>query len=102
MTPLPRISITYCTGCKWLLRAGWMAQELLSTFEKELGEVALVPGSGGVFEIRVGETLIWSRERDGGFPEIKELKSMVRDRIAPGRDLGHVDRAAQQSQQQQQ
>ena len=34
----PVIRITYCTQCQWLLRAGWMAQELLSTFGPELGE----------------------------------------------------------------
>jgi selenoprotein W-related protein len=75
-----------------MLRAAWMAQELLSTFEKEVGEVALVPGSGGVFEVRVDGERVWSRAADGGFPEIKQLKQLVRDRIAPGRDLGHVDR----------
>jgi len=43
MAPVkPRIVITYCTQCQWLLRAGWLAQELLSTFGVELGEVALV------------------------------------------------------------
>jgi selenoprotein W-related protein len=77
-----------------MLRAAWMAQELLSTFGAELGEVALVPGTGGVFEIRAGETLVWSREIDGGFPEIKVLKQRVRDVVAPGRDLGHADRPA--------
>jgi len=75
-----------------MLRAAWMAQEVLSTFEKEVGEVALVPGSGGLFEIRVEDELVWSRAADGGFPEIKQLKQLIRDRIAPGRDLGHVDR----------
>lgn len=88
----PRLEIVYCTQCRWLLRAGWMAQELLSTFSEELGEVALVPGAGGVFEIRIDDELIWSRAAQGGFPEIKTLKQLVRDRVAPGRDLGHVDR----------
>jgi len=88
----PAVTITYCTQCRWLLRATWMMQELLTTFESELGGVTLVPGSGGVFEIRAGETLVWSRAAEGRFPEIKELKQRVRDIIAPGRDLGHVDR----------
>lgn len=88
----PRIEIEYCTQCRWLLRAAWMAQELLVTFEQEIGEVALVPGAGGVFEIRVDGAPIWSRKSQGGFPEIKELKQLVRDRIAPGKDLGHLDR----------
>jgi selenoprotein W-related protein len=92
MARSPRIEFVYCTGCRWMLRAAWMAQEVLSTFEKEVGEVALVPGSGGVFEIRVEEELVWSRAVDGGFPEIKQLKQVIRDRIAPERDLGHADR----------
>ena len=86
------VSITYCTQCNWLLRSGWMAQELLSTFAEDLGGVTLIPGTGGIFEIRVDETLIWERKRDGGFPDVKQLKQMVRDRIDPDRDLGHIDR----------
>jgi selenoprotein W-related protein len=88
----PRIEIEYCTQCRWLLRAAWMAQELLTTFEVEIGEVALVPGEGGVFEIRANGATVWSRREQGRFPEIKELKQLVRDIVAPGRDLGHVDR----------
>src|SRR5678816_4220168 len=88
----PRVEIEYCTQCHWLLRAAWMAQELLTTFEAELGEVALCPGSGGVFEVRVDGDLIWSRADQGRFPDIKELKQLVRDRVAPGKGLGHSDR----------
>ena len=88
----PRIEIEYCTQCRWLLRAAWMAQELLTTFQGEIGEVVLMPGTGGVFEVRVEEDTIWSRSAQGRFPEIKELKQLVRDRIAPDRDLGHSDR----------
>lgn len=88
-----RIRITYCTQCRWLLRAAWMAQELLSTFGTDLEEVALVPGTGGVFTITGDGALLWDRARDGGFPDIKALKGRVRDAIDPGRDLGHLDRA---------
>jgi selenoprotein W-related protein len=88
-----RIEIEYCTGCHWLIRAAWVAQELLSTFESELDEVALIPGgTGGVFEIRLNDETVWSRKDKGRFPEIKELKQLIRDAVAPGRDLGHVDR----------
>ena len=88
----PRIEIEYCTQCHWMLRATWMAQELLATFGDEIGEVALVPGKGGVFEVRAIDELIWSRDAQGRLPDIKELKQLVRDRIAPGKDLGHSDR----------
>lgn len=69
-----------------------MAQELLSTFGQELGEVALIPGTGGVFRIAVDDELIWDRKEQGGFPEITVLKQLVRDRVSPERDLGHSDR----------
>ncbi len=87
-----RVTITYCTQCRWLLRAAWMAQELLSSFEDELAEVALRPGRGGVFDVAVDDQLVCSRAAEGRFPDIKELKQRVRDCVAPGRDLGHVDR----------
>ena len=87
----PRVEIQYCTQCRWLLRAAWMAQELLTTFENELGELALVPGTGGIFEVRVDGELIFSRNQEGRFPESKELKQLVRDRIAPDKLLGHSD-----------
>lgn len=90
-TTKPRIAITYCTQCRWLLRAAWMAQELLSTFGPDLGEVALRPGTGGIFEIRYEDRLIWERKADGGFPEAKVLKQRVRDLLDPERDLGHSD-----------
>lgn len=76
-----------------MLRSAWMAQELLSTFEQELGGVTLVPGSGGIFEVRLGDgTLLWSRAERGGFPDIKELKQVVRDAVAPDKPLGHSER----------
>lgn len=87
-----RVEIEYCTKCRWLLRAAWMAQELLSTFEAELGEVALLPGVGGTFDVRVNGETLWSRKERGRFPDAKELKQLVRDAVAPGKDLGHVDR----------
>ena len=89
--PRPVIRINYCTQCHWLLRAAWMAQELLSTFGDDIAEVTLVPGTGGVFEITLDGATIWERKRDGGFPEAKVLKQRVRDVVWPERDLGHSD-----------
>ncbi|MGF1640927.1 MAG: SelT/SelW/SelH family protein [Rhodospirillales bacterium] len=92
MTGMPRLEIHYCTQCRWLLRAAWMAQELLTTFEQDLGGVTLVPATGGVFEVRIDGESIWSRKREGRFPGLAELKQRVRDRVAPHRPLGHSDR----------
>jgi selenoprotein W-related protein len=91
VTHTPRIEIEYCTQCGWMLRAAWLAQELLSTFADEIGEIALIPGRGGIFEIRAAGEPIWSRHHEGRFPEAKEIKQRLRDRIAPEKHLGHSD-----------
>jgi selenoprotein W-related protein len=66
---------------------------LLTTFADEVGSVALTPdATGGVFEVRVEGEIVWSRKDQGRFPDIRELKQIVRDRIAPDRPLGHSDR----------
>ncbi|KJS08009.1 MAG: hypothetical protein VR73_07345 [Gammaproteobacteria bacterium BRH_c0] len=93
MTTKPKVTITYCPLCHWLPRSAWMAQELLYTFSEELAEVALQPSAtSGDFVIRVDAEVIWDRRLDGGFPDAKELKQRVRDRVAPDRGLGHTDR----------
>ena len=74
------------------MRAGWTAQELLTTFVDDLKEVSLVPGKGGVFEVRLDGETIWSRASEHRFPELPELKQLIRDRIDPDRPLGHSDR----------
>ena len=53
-----------------------------------------MPGTGGVFRVEIDGELLWDRTRDGGFPEIAPLKRLVRDRVAPGRSLGHTDSTA--------
>lgn len=102
---IPRVAITYCTQCKWSLRANYFSQELQSTFGTSLGEVAVIPATGGLFtvhltyrqgdgsgEAEVKEVLLWDRKAEGGFPETKVLKQLVRNCIEPGKDLGHSDK----------
>ena len=87
----PRITIEYCTQCNWMLRAAWLAQELLQTFAQDIGEVALIPGTGGTFVVVTDGQIVWERKADGGFPEAKVLKQRLRDHLWPDRDLGHAD-----------
>ena len=88
------VTITYCTQCQWLLRAAWLAQELLSPFADDLDKVSLQPGTGGVFRVTCDGVQLWERKADGGFPEAKVLKQRLRDLIDPARDLGHNDRSS--------
>jgi selenoprotein W-related protein len=89
----PSITIEYCPKCHWLLRAAYMAQELLTTFSDDLHSVTLKPSeTGGHYSISIDDVLVFDREKQGRFPEIKELKQLVRDSVAPGKDLGHTER----------
>lgn len=89
----PLISIEYCPRCGWMLRSAYMAQELLGTFTEQLKGVTLIPSeTSGTFIISINDQLIFDRKDAGRFPEIKELKKLVRDHIDPGMDLGHTDR----------
>ncbi|KAI9490905.1 Rdx family-domain-containing protein, partial [Zychaea mexicana] len=88
----PRVSIEYCTKCRWMLRAAWMGQELLTTFDTLIGELAIIPGAAAVFQVKVNDVIIWDRKEKGRFPEVKELKQLIRDIIAPDMSLGHSDR----------
>ncbi|WP_437563602.1 SelT/SelW/SelH family protein [Sorangium sp. So ce542] len=89
--PRPLVAIRYCPKCRWLTRAAWLAQELLITFPDEI-DVLLSPGSSGIFEVTLDGALLFSRASAERFPEPKELKQSIRDRIAPDRPLGHSDR----------
>jgi selenoprotein W-related protein len=89
----PKITIEYCPKCGWMMRAAWMAQEILTTFSEEVGEVGLRPSEiSGAYKIWINEELLFDRKREGHFPEIKELKQSIRDVIAPEKNLGHSDK----------
>ncbi|MEO5681035.1 MAG: SelT/SelW/SelH family protein [Chitinophagaceae bacterium] len=88
----PSITIEYCPRCGWLLRSAYMAQELLTTFAEDLKAVTLQPSEvSGNFHISINDKKIFDRKTYGGFPEIKELKQLVRDVVNPGKSLGHSD-----------
>ncbi|MBD1362253.1 SelT/SelW/SelH family protein [Mucilaginibacter sp. ZT4R22] len=90
----PTVIIEYCPKCNWLLRAAYMAQELLTTFSDELYGVTLQPSeTSGRYTIRVNDAEIFDRKQQGRFPEIKELKQLVRDTVSPGKNLGHSDKS---------
>ena len=93
MSDKPIVKIEYCRKCKWMIRAAWMAQECLSTFEDELGGVTISPGNtDAMFDISIDGELLWSRNAQGRMPGVKEFKRLIRDHVAPGRNLGHIDK----------
>src|SRR3982751_2425462 len=88
----PTVTIEYCPKCHWLLRAAYMAQEFLTTFDGDIRAITLIPSEiNGRYRIDVNDQTVFDRKVYGGFPEIKELKQMLRDIVAPGKNLGHTD-----------
>lgn len=89
----PTITIEYCPKCGWLLRAAYMAQEFLTTFLEDVESVTLKPsGTSGRYTISIDDKIVFDRKRHGGFPEIKELKQLIRDKVNPSKSLGHADK----------
>ncbi|EHQ29348.1 SelT/SelW/SelH family protein [Mucilaginibacter paludis] len=89
----PTIKIEYCPKCGWMLRAAYMAQELLTTFSDDVYGVLLQPSElSGTYQISVNDVVLFDRSDAGRFPEVKELKQLVRDVVAPGKSLGHSDK----------
>ena len=89
----PAITIEYCPKCGWLLRAAYMAQEFLTTFLEDVDSVTLRPSEvGGRYSISINDDIVFDRKLHGGFPEIKELKQIIRDRVNPAKNLGHADK----------
>ncbi|MDR6737282.1 MULTISPECIES: SelT/SelW/SelH family protein [unclassified Sphingobacterium] len=94
MATKPVIEIEYCPKCNWMLRAAYMAQELLSSFTEDIHGVMLVPSEiAGRYTVRVADNEIFDRKRAARFPEIKELKQLIRDIVAPDKSLGHSDKS---------
>lgn len=90
--PKPLLEISYCTGCRWMMRAAWTAQELLITFEGKLEGITLLPSdSAGTFVVRCGDKVIHDRKTDDGFIELKVLKQRIRNQLFPEKLLGHSD-----------
>ena len=87
-----RLTIEYCVKCRFMMRAAWIAQELLQTFEGDLAEAALRPSEvPGIWRISANGQQVWDRKTERGLPELKDLKRRVRDIIAPDKDLGHAE-----------
>jgi len=76
-----------------MLRSAYIAQELLTTFVDDLYGVTLVPSEiSGRFSVAIDGEVLFDRKIEGRFPEIKELKQLVRDIVNPAKDLGHSDK----------
>jgi selenoprotein W-related protein len=71
--PMKNVSITYCKPCGYEKRAAEAAAALR---EKLALTATLVPGKGGIFEVRVDGEIV-ARRVKGHFPETTEIVKTV-------------------------
>ena len=61
-----------------------LVSELMDRYKRKVGKFVLVPTDGGKFEVTVGDTLVWSKEETGEFPDDAALAKVI-DKIVLGR-----------------
>lgn len=50
-----------------------LAERLLSNYKNDINSLTLIPSSGGVFEVKLEDNLIYSKKETGKFPEFEEI-----------------------------
>ena len=80
MTPV-RVRITYCAECGYEDEALTLARALMVEFREQLAAIELIPFLDGTFDVRVGDDLVHSMVRDGGFATPELVVAAVRSHV---------------------
>lgn len=72
------VQIEFCGPCGYAPWAVRVAEELINRCGKQLAGVTLVPSSGGTFEVRAGDEVIFSLDDIGRFPEEGEVVEILK------------------------
>lgn len=76
-----KVSIAYCAECGYEPQTLALAGALMKAFGYRLSAIELIPWHDGAFDVMVGEDLVHSMLRDGGFPKHEVVAEAVRARL---------------------
>ena len=66
-----------------------MVQAILGRYEHYIGDITLIPSSGGVFEVIAGDDLVFSKKELGRHATIEEVMDSLEGTIGPVPDTRH-------------
>ena len=84
MSEALRVRITYCAECGYEDQTLALSRALMLEFGGRLAAIEIIPFADGTFDVRVGEDLVHSMVRDGGFPAPETVVAAVRRAINGG------------------
>ena len=76
-----RIRITYCAECGYEDAATDLARALMIEFREKLSAIELIPFVDGTFDVRIGDDVVHSMARDGGFANPDLVKAAIASRL---------------------
>lgn len=77
----PILSIEFCTSWGYEKKAVAVLGVLVGPFKNDFLEFKMIPSSGGVFEVILGNKLLFSKKKLGRFPELDEIMKLLKKEV---------------------
>lgn len=58
-----------------------LTKSILDLYKNQIESISIIPSSGGVFEVLVGDDLIYSKKELKRFPEANEVEDLLKDKL---------------------